>query len=80
MVLKPEEVRDFLAGFAAADRADREARRRAGPSPARAIALALQLLELALGARGPQLRDPLRARGEEAAREVWHQLRARLAS
>jgi len=76
--LTTAEARRWLSGFEAAEKADREARRRAGPDPEWAIGASLSLLEAAITASKGRLPfDPQRACREEAVRSVWERLRAR---
>jgi adenosine deaminase len=78
MALTAADARRWLEDFEAADRADIEARRRAGAQPARSIALSLSLLHAARLAAGGRLPiDPRRQAREEAVRAVWERLRSR---
>ena len=73
------DVRRWLSGFEAAERASIEALRAQGPQRARSIALSLSLLDSASAAAGghyPQ--DSRRADSDAAARVVWERLRARV--
>lgn len=73
------DLKRWLEGFAAAEAADRQVRRREGPRLERSVALSLSLLRAAgLAAGGPPRLDPRRAEREEAVRAAWQRLRARL--
>jgi hypothetical protein len=77
MALTPAEARRWVQGFEAAERADIEARRRAGPRPEWSITLALSLLRAArLAAGNRSLVDPRRAGEDEAVRAIWSRLRS----
>jgi hypothetical protein len=79
MALAPADARRWLQGFDAAERADIEARRRAGPRPEWSIALSLSLLHAArLAAGNRSLVDPRRAAQDEAVRAIWARLRSRV--
>jgi len=70
-------VRRWIAGFEAIAEADREARRRQGADPARAIALALSMIAAAEQTGGP-VADPRREAEAQAVRAAWARLRERL--
>jgi hypothetical protein len=72
------DVRRWLEGFEAAERADRDVKRRDGPQPEWSIRVALSLIDAARTAAGAPLVDPRREAGEEAVRNVWNRLRTRL--
>lgn len=75
------DLRRWIAGFEAAERAGIDARRRAGPHPGQSIALALSLLNAARRAAGDRsLIDSRRDAEDEIVRGVWHRLRTRLQS
>ena len=79
MPLTAADARRWLQGFEAADRADRDAKRKQGPRPEWSVALALSLLKAAqLAANGRPLLDPRRAAQDEAVRQIWDRLRSRL--
>lgn len=78
MPVTAADARRWLGGFEAAERADREEKRRQGPRPEWSIALALSLLNAArLAARGRSLVDPRRDEEDAAVRAVWSRLRSR---
>jgi hypothetical protein len=77
MALTPAAVRRWLADFDAAASADRETRRQRGPSPEKAIALSLSLIEAARrAADGQRPVDARRRRRDEVVRATWLRLRA----
>lgn len=79
MAVSRTDLQRWIAGFEAADEADREARRAQGPRPEWSIMLSLSLLDAAksdAGGRYPF--DPHRRANEEAVRAVWTRLRERL--
>ena len=79
MGMTQAEARLWLEGFEAADRADRNAKRREGPRTERSVALFLSVLAAArLAAHGRPLADPRRAEQDEAVRATWERLRSRL--
>jgi hypothetical protein len=79
MAVTRSEAHRWLAGFQAAARADRIAKRRAGPRPEWSIHLALSLLESAHSAAGDHpLTTPGRDRQVERVRAAWDRLRSRL--
>ena len=81
MPLTGADARRWLERFEAAERADREAKRREGPHPVQSIALPLSIMSAArVAARGQSLLDPRRAEEDEAVRTVWARLRSRLLS
>lgn len=68
-----------MGNFEAAERADRDEKRRQGARPEQSIAVALSLLEAAQVAAGDRtLIDPRRDDEDEAVRVVWDLLRSRL--
>jgi hypothetical protein len=72
-----EQVRAWIEGFEAIERADIERMRRIGPRPEWSFSLALSMIEAARTSGRP-LRDPNRESSEKAVRETWARLRARL--
>ena len=79
MALTAADVRQWVEGFEAAERADIEASRRAGPRSEWSIRLALSLLRAARLAAGDRsLIDARRSQQDEAVRAIWARLRARV--
>jgi hypothetical protein len=73
------DVRRWLSGFEAAERASVEALRAHGPQRVRSIALSLSLLHSARAAAGGRYPlDLRRADSDAAVRLVWERLRARV--
>ncbi len=81
MSIAAADLRLWIAGFEAAERADMDERRRQGPRPEWSVALSLSLLDAARHAAGDRpLIDPRRDEDDEAARAVWQRLRSPLRS
>jgi len=79
MALTAADVRQWVEGFEAAERADIEARHRAGPRSEWSIRLALSLLRAARLAAGDRpLIDARRSGEDEAVSAIWARLRARV--
>lgn len=81
MSVTPADARRWIARFDAAERADRDEKRRRGPRPDWSIAVGLSLLHAArLGARDQPLITPTRQEQVEGVRAVWDTLRSRFRS
>ncbi len=78
MSVTAAEAKRWLAGFDAAEQADRVEKRRQGPRPEWSIALAVSLFNAARVAAGDRpLADPRREQEDDAVRAVWSRLRSR---
>jgi hypothetical protein len=70
--MNPEDVRRRVAGWQAAERREREERRKAGPDPAEAVQGALALMDLFGEMHGwPPPENEARRRDSEQARAHW---------
>jgi hypothetical protein len=74
--MNPEDVRRMVTGWQAAERREREERRKAGPDSAEAIQGALALMDLFGELHGwPPPENDARRRDNELARERWVRVR-----
>ncbi|HEY3570446.1 MAG TPA: hypothetical protein VGP73_21125 [Thermoanaerobaculia bacterium] len=75
--MNPEDVRRMAKGWQAAERREREERRRAGPDAAAAVEGALALMDLFNEMHGwPPTENEARRRDNELARERWVRVRS----
>lgn len=69
------DVQRLLAGYAAVEEVNRQARLAAGAEPERAIRLALSMIDAASGRPNAVEERALQFESEQAVRETWNRLR-----